>query len=267
VDAAGNPDPTPATYSWQVDTAAPETFIDAAPPDPSASVDASFTLRSDDPAATFECSLDAATFVYVDAVGLVAGATHDYVVAAFDQAGNESASGPVPVTLPDLTPPDAPTGLIGVALNSESIQLDWLPASDNVGIVGYHVHRDGAMVATLGATTQFVDTGRVADTTYTYEVVAFDAAGLTSPPSLAVDVTTPPLDTARLKFVVPSPVTSPVWPVCRSCTYRSRSKGGSFCCTSLWLSGAPPPWWTRPWRRCATAPIRSTHRTSPCWRH
>ena len=44
IDAAGNVDPTPATYSWTVDTAAPETTIDSGPPTTSTSTSASFTF-------------------------------------------------------------------------------------------------------------------------------------------------------------------------------------------------------------------------------
>src|SRR6185437_8909721 len=60
-DAAGNVDPTPATYSWTVDTVAPDTSFTSTP-DPITNQASAFALASPDPTATFECSLDGAAF-------------------------------------------------------------------------------------------------------------------------------------------------------------------------------------------------------------
>ena len=62
IDPASNPDPTPATRTWTVDTTSPGTSITAAPPDPANSADASFEFSSPDTGATFECKLDGAGF-------------------------------------------------------------------------------------------------------------------------------------------------------------------------------------------------------------
>ena len=56
-DLAGNVDATPATRSWTV--VAPDTTIVNGPPASTATANATFHLSSDDPNATFECSLDA----------------------------------------------------------------------------------------------------------------------------------------------------------------------------------------------------------------
>ena len=58
-----NADPTPATHTWEVlatpaDTTPPETTVDSGPDPITVDTDATFTFSSDDPAATFECSLD-----------------------------------------------------------------------------------------------------------------------------------------------------------------------------------------------------------------
>ena len=56
-DAAGNPDPTPAVFTWTVDTAPPNTTITSAPPDPTGSTSATFTFTATE-AGTFTCQLD-----------------------------------------------------------------------------------------------------------------------------------------------------------------------------------------------------------------
>lgn len=43
-DGLGNTDPTPASYTWTVDSTAPDTTIDSGPPNPSTSSSATFRL-------------------------------------------------------------------------------------------------------------------------------------------------------------------------------------------------------------------------------
>ena len=57
-DAAGNPDATPASFTWTIDTAAPNTTITAQPSDPSNSTGADFSFTSSEGGSTFECQLD-----------------------------------------------------------------------------------------------------------------------------------------------------------------------------------------------------------------
>jgi hypothetical protein len=63
----------------------------------------------------------------------------------------------------DTTPPSAPTRL---RLSASQINLAWTASTDNVGVAGYRVYRNGAQVATTAATS-FQDTGLTANTTYT----------------------------------------------------------------------------------------------------
>src|SRR5437899_5365179 len=89
----------------------------------------------------------------------------------------------------DTTPPSTPTGLTGAAAGSTGASLSWSASTDNVGVTGYIVRRNGVQVATPAATS-FADTGLSAATTYSYTVAARDAAGNTSPDSTSVSVTT-----------------------------------------------------------------------------
>src|SRR6059058_2343390 len=131
--------------------------------------------------------------------GLSPSTTYSYTVAAFDAAGNlsaqsSSASATTPAP-PDTTPPSVPTGLTASAVSSSQINLSWTASSDNVGVSGYRVYRNGTQIATTGATS-FANTGLSPSTTYSYTVAAYDAAGNLSAQSSPASATTPaPPDT------------------------------------------------------------------------
>jgi chitodextrinase len=135
-----------------------------------------------------------ATTSFAD-TGLSAATTYSYAVAARDAAGNispNSTSVSITTASPaDTTPPTTPTGLTGAAAGSTGANLSWSASTDNVGVTGYIVRRNGVQVATP-STTSFADTGLSAATTYSYTVAARDAAGNISPDSASVSVTTPP---------------------------------------------------------------------------
>lgn len=103
------------------------------------------------------------------------------------------------VTQPsDTTAPTAPTNLTATLTNI-SANLNWTASTDNVGVAGYQVSRNGAALAGTISGTSFTDPGLAAGT-YTYTVVARDAAGNTSAPSTSASVTVapaqePPADT------------------------------------------------------------------------
>jgi hypothetical protein len=78
---------------------------------------------------------------------------------------------------PDTTPPTVPTGFTATP-GSARISLAWNASTDNVGVAGYYLTRDGTRIATLPADTRtYVNTGLTAGRLYTYQVRAFDAAG------------------------------------------------------------------------------------------
>jgi glucose/arabinose dehydrogenase len=127
---------------------------------------------------------------------VVPGATWGLYVNARDAAGNVSqASATVPITVPqcqsDTEPPTTPTGVTATA-SGTTVTVRWAPATDNVGVTGYEVLRDGTVAGSAGgaATTSFTDSGLAANTRYQYQVRARDAQGNRSAPSTAVAVTT-----------------------------------------------------------------------------
>ncbi len=89
----------------------------------------------------------------------------------------------------DTSPPSTPTNVIGSALSSSQINVLWSASTDNVGVAGYTIFRNGAQVGNV-TSTSYTDSGLNPSTTYSYTVRAYDAAGNTSPQSSSVTVTT-----------------------------------------------------------------------------
>jgi chitodextrinase len=97
------------------------------------------------------------------------------------------------VTTGDKTPPTVPTGLAATSVTANSVSLKWNKSTDNVGVTGYTVYRNGIAVGSTGgpAATTFTDVTAAPSTAYLYTVDAFDGSGNHSAQSKAVSVTTP----------------------------------------------------------------------------
>ncbi|GAB3355425.1 hypothetical protein GCM10027452_23020 [Micromonospora halotolerans] len=131
---------------------------------------------------------------FVDETVGTARTSYTYLVAAVDGAGNVSGpSEPVSVTTPDGNPPTVPTDLQATAAGPNRVELSWVPATDDSGVAGYQVYRDGTAIATTTGQT-FTDTTALSETSYSYTVSAFDAAGNSSGPGAPNAVTTPVRD-------------------------------------------------------------------------
>jgi acid phosphatase type 7 len=117
----------------------------------------------------------------------------------FTDTGSGACHG-APAGSPDTTAPTAPTNLSAVARSSTQIDLAWSAATDNVGVTGYELYRDGALLQTLGVVTSAVDTTVTAGKTYSYTVRARDAAGNWSAFSSSASATTPAADATTRTF-------------------------------------------------------------------
>ena len=127
------------------------------------------------------------------ATDLAANTTYSFSVKAYDAAGNYSnASTALSVTTnsaPDTTPPSAPTNLTSPSKTTTSVSLSWSASTDNTGVTGYKIYKDGIEVGTAVGTTYTVS-GLTASTAYSFTVKAYDAAGNYSNASTALSVTT-----------------------------------------------------------------------------
>ena len=83
-----------------------------------------------------------------------------------------------------------PTGLTVKALSRPvQVRLTWRAATDNTGVTGYHVFRNGSLIATV-TSTSYLDAAVKPSTNYRYFVTALDQAGNESPASATVSVKT-----------------------------------------------------------------------------
>ena len=115
-------------------------------------------------------------------------AAQTYDVVYDDAAFGTSRLGPVG----DVAAPSVPGGVTATAPSPFSVQVDWTASTDDVGVTGYDVFRDGVLFASVGAVTSYTDTTVLSASTHDYAVRARDGAGNLSVVSTpAASVTTP----------------------------------------------------------------------------
>ncbi|MFG2040010.1 discoidin domain-containing protein [Dactylosporangium sp. NPDC048998] len=116
--------------------------------------------------------------------------TITYFVRAHDAAGNQSSnSNSVTRTGQsggDTQPPTAPSNLAYTQPASGQIKLTWGASTDNVGVTGYDVFRNGTQIGTVSGTTLTYTDAQPDTATVSYYVKAHDAAGNVSAPSNTV---------------------------------------------------------------------------------
>jgi chitodextrinase len=91
----------------------------------------------------------------------------------------------------DTTAPSAPASLTATAATSSVMTLAWTASTDNVGVTGYQVFRNGALIGSTASLT-YSDSGLAAATQYGYTIKATDAAGNVSAASSTATSSTLP---------------------------------------------------------------------------
>ncbi|GEJ44530.1 endonuclease [Chryseobacterium sp. ON_d1] len=115
----------------------------------------------------------------------------------------------------------APTTVTGVNISgktSTSISLAWSASTDNVGVTAYNVYMNGNLQTTVNSTSTTIS-GLAPSTTYSFYVVAKDAAGNSSSNSSTVSGTTNAGSTTPTSCANESFETIPA----ASATYSTRS--------------------------------------------
>jgi hypothetical protein len=113
-----------------------------------------------------------------------------------DSLGLGSTPDQVVITVPDTSPPSVPnliTPTNGVTLTVARPVFDWTNATDNVGVVSYTLVLTGSSVVSYTASgSKFTPAGDLAEGSYTWSVIAHDAAGnqsaAASPASFAISL-------------------------------------------------------------------------------
>jgi chitodextrinase len=138
--------------------------------------------------------------------------THTLTATARDAAGNQTTSTGVTVTTanivvtPDTLAPTTPTSLTTTSISSTQINLSWTASSDNVGVAGYRIYRNGTQITTV-TTSSYSNTTLSPSTSYTYSISAYDAAGNASAQSTSTSGST---QSAPVVTATPPPPSPPL---------------------------------------------------------
>lgn len=122
--------------------------------------------------------------------GITEGVTYSMTVKAKDAAGNISNASTALNVVEASTPPTAPTGLQNTTPTTSAFTLSWIASTDNVGVTGYDVYKDGVLYGSTTTNTSLDITGLIAETSYSMTVKAKDAVGNISVASTALVVKT-----------------------------------------------------------------------------
>jgi hypothetical protein len=182
VNASG-PDPTPASYTWTVDTVPPVATIDTHPESPSPGTTAQFTYHAtNENGSTFKCSLDGATATACQTSGIayhgLADGQHSFAVEATDAAGNTQLT-PTEFTwtvdnsLADQTPPE--TTLLSKPPDPSSSAIASFTYASNEPESSFECALDGAAFASCPTTG--VSYGGLASGPHSFQVRAKDKSG------------------------------------------------------------------------------------------
>jgi len=153
--------------------------------------------------------------------GLQPSTLYNYRVRSKDAAGNERIGTNATFTTKtttDTVPPTVPTGLSATGVSVSQIDLSWIGSTDNVGVTGYRVFRNGAQVATVTSGNSYSDTSLTAGTSYSYTVSAQDAANNSSAQSAPAsgstlpDTVSPSGPTGLTATTISSSVIALSWP-------------------------------------------------------
>lgn len=115
--------------------------------------------------------------------------TYSYAVVAVDASGNATAktAAKLGTTKKDTLAPSMP-GAVKARRGANGVTITWNASSDNVGLTGYRVFRNGVAIKALTGRSFVHKPGRG---TFTYSVAAFDGSGNVSKRGVAPAVKIP----------------------------------------------------------------------------
>ncbi|MGH8984213.1 MAG: Ig-like domain-containing protein, partial [Acidimicrobiia bacterium] len=223
-DPAGNTDPTPAAYTWTVDTVAPQTTIDSNP-DPTNATGADFDFSASEGGATFECELDSGGFSACTSPESYSGlgdGSHTFRVRATDPAGNTDAT---PASYAWTVDTDAPETSIDSSPTNPTNAADatFTFASDEGGST-FECRVDGGA---FDACTSPKPYSGLSDGSHTFEVRATDLAGNTDATPAAFTWT---VDTAAPQTTIDSNPADPTNATGGDFTFSASEGGSTFEC-------------------------------------
>jgi large repetitive protein len=176
VDHAGNLDPTPDSYTWVVDTIAPQTTIGTHPASLTSATNASFSFTGTDAGSGvegFECALDGGAFSTCTTPKSYSGlsdGSHTFTVRATDAAGNVDQSPASFTWVVDTVAPDTTITSPAPSLNSTAATFTFT-ASESAT---FQCKLDGAAFAACTSPEEYFGLG---SGPHTFAVRGIDGAG------------------------------------------------------------------------------------------
>ena len=186
-DPAGNVDPTPASRSFTVDTATPQTTIDSGPSGPTNDATPTFAFSADQAGSSFECRVDGGAWGSCstpETAASLADGAHTFEVRATDPVGNvdptpASRSFTVDTAAPDTTIDSGPSGPTNDATPTFTF------SSSQAGST-FECRVDGGAWASCSSP---YTTAALGDGPHTFEVRTIDPAGNVDPTPASLSFT------------------------------------------------------------------------------
>jgi hypothetical protein len=235
---ASGPDPTPASYSWRVDTVPPSAAIDQKPADPSPGASVTFAYHSSEANSKFQCSLapeagadDFSSCTASKTYTGLADGTYTFKVSATDLAGNPQPtptaySWTVDNSLADTTPPQT-TITAHPSDPNASPDASFAYASDEAGS-SFECSRDGSPFAPCPATG--ISYSGLASGGHSFQVRAIDASANVdpSPAGFSFQVVLAPVQLAAVPPAAPTPAARPQTLLFRKPAAKTRDRTPTF---------------------------------------
>ncbi|HYH58386.1 MAG TPA: S8 family serine peptidase [Thermoleophilaceae bacterium] len=178
IDGLGNVDPTPASYTWAVDAAPPDTSIVSVQSPVPGARSASFEFAATEAGVRFECKLDDGAWsacAQATELSRLAGGSHTLSVRAIDQTGNTDDSPALHTWSVDATPPD--TAIVSAPASTTGASSAGFEFSAEPG-ARFECRLDGAAWSGCGPALELTGVGHGR---HTLRVRAIDAAGNVDP--------------------------------------------------------------------------------------
>jgi hypothetical protein len=183
-DLAGNAEVTAKSYTFNIDTSAPDTTIIGNPPLLTNSPSGMFNFSSPDVVAMYQCKLDEGAWGHCFSSftfnGLADG-IHLFSVKAIDRSGNIDLTPATYTWRIDTTPPE--TAITGRAFNATNINVSIL-LNSNDPAARFECSLDGSVFA---ACTDPIAYAGLATGSHTFQVRAVDQAGNVDPTPAATN--------------------------------------------------------------------------------
>lgn len=161
IDQAGNIDATPASYSWTIDSIAPDTTITTKPAAFAPSTSATFAFTGTEAGVRFETSLDNGAWAAAASpktyTGLAQG-SHNVRVRAIDAAGNSDATPATFTWMVDTVAPDTSITSKPAVVTSSTSATFAFTGSDAISAAAnlrFEISLDGAAWSTAASPRTF----------------------------------------------------------------------------------------------------------------